>query len=49
MNQYYSEELSQKTKRGMHETRLKGNFDGGIVNYGYSAFKSNKARKEKQP
>ncbi len=36
MNQYYSEELSQKTKRGMHETRLKGNFDGGIVNYGYS-------------
>ena len=36
MNQYYSEELSRKTKRGMHETRLKGNFDGGIVNYGYS-------------
>lgn len=36
MNQYYSEELSQKTKRGMNETRLKGNFIGGIVNYGYS-------------
>lgn len=36
MNQYYNEELSQKTKRGMHETRLKGNFIGGIVNYGYS-------------
>ncbi len=36
MNQYYSEELSQKTKRGMNEMRLKGNFIGGIVNYGYS-------------
>ena len=22
MNQYYSEELSQKTKRGMHETNI---------------------------
>lgn len=36
MNQYYSEELSQKTKRGMRETRLKGNFIGGNINYGYS-------------
>ncbi len=36
INQYYSEELSQKTKRGMNETRLKGNFIGGIPNYGYS-------------
>ena len=35
MNQYYSEELSQKTKRGMKETRLKGNFIGGFPNYGY--------------
>ena len=35
MNQYYSEELSQKTKRGMNETRLKGNFIGGTVNYGW--------------
>ena len=35
MNQYYSEELSQKTKRGMNETRLKGNFIGGYVNFGY--------------
>ncbi len=35
MNQYYSEELSQKTKRGLNETRLKGNFIGGNVNYGY--------------
>lgn len=36
MNQYYSEELSQKTKRGMNETRLKGNFIGGVINYGWS-------------
>lgn len=35
MNQYYSEELSQKTKRGLNETRLKGNFIGGKVSYGY--------------
>lgn len=35
MNQYYSEELSQKTKRGMNETRIKGNFIGGYPNYGY--------------
>lgn len=36
MNQYYSEELSQKAKRGMRETRMKGKFTGGRVNYGYS-------------
>ena len=36
MNQYYSEELSQKTKRGMNETRLKGNHIGGIINYGWA-------------
>jgi site-specific DNA recombinase len=36
MNQYYSEELSQKTKRGMNETRLKGNFIGGNINYSWS-------------
>lgn len=36
MNQYYSEELSQKTKRDMNEMRLKGNFIGGFINYGYS-------------
>lgn len=40
MNQYYSEELSQKTKRGLRETRIKGNFIGGPVNYGYSSVKS---------
>lgn len=36
MNQYYSEELSQKTKRGLNESRLKGNFCGGTVTYGYA-------------
>ena len=35
MNQYYSEELSQKTLRGLRETRIKGNFPGGRVNFGY--------------
>ncbi len=35
MNQYYSAELSQKVKRGMKETRLKGYYQGGGVPYGY--------------
>lgn len=35
MNQYYSAELSQKTKRGLRETRIKGNYMGGPINYGY--------------
>lgn len=35
MNQYYSAELSQKIKRGMRETRLKGHFQGGYLPYGY--------------
>ena len=33
--EYYSAELSQKVKRGMNETRLKGNFTGGRIPYGY--------------
>lgn len=37
MNQYYSAELSQKVKRGMNETRQKGNFTGGFLVYGYKA------------
>lgn len=36
LNQYYSAELSQKVKRGMRETRLKGNYQGGVRPYGYS-------------
>lgn len=35
MNQYYSMELSQKVKRGLHESYLKGNYTGGPVAYGY--------------
>lgn len=35
MAEYYSAELSQKVKRGMNETRLKGNFTGGHLIYGY--------------
>lgn len=35
MNQYYSAELSQKVKRGLNETRRKGNFPGGYAPYGY--------------
>ena len=33
--EYYSAELSQKVKRGMRESRLKGNFTGGNVMYGF--------------
>ena len=36
MNQYFSAELSQKVRRGMKETRLKGNFTGGKLIYGYN-------------
>ena len=35
MNQYYSEELSQKTRRGQRETRIKGLHCAGKLNYGY--------------
>lgn len=35
MAEYYSAELSQKVKRGMRETRSKGNFTGGFIIYGY--------------
>ena len=35
MAEYYSVELAQKIKRGMNETRLKGNFTGGTILYGY--------------
>ena len=37
MNQYYSAELAQKVRRGMRETRLKGNYQGGALPYGYMA------------
>ena len=35
MAEYYSAELSQKIKRGMKETRLKGLYQGGGLPYGY--------------
>jgi len=34
--EYYSAELSQKVKRGQYESRLKGQFIGGNVPYGYT-------------
>lgn len=36
MNQYYSAELSQKVKRGLKESRIKGLFTGGATPYGYN-------------
>ena len=35
MAEMYSEDLSQKVKRGLKESRLKGNFVGGSILYGY--------------
>ena len=35
MAEYYSAELAQKVRRGQRETRLKGNYAGGGVPYGY--------------
>ena len=35
MAEYYSAELAQKVKRGMKESRNKGQFTGGCVGYGY--------------
>lgn len=35
MAEYYSAELSQKVKRGLRETREKGNYTGGYLLYGY--------------
>lgn len=35
MAEYYSVELSQKIRRGMNETRLKGYYQGGSLAYGY--------------
>ncbi len=35
MAEYYSAELSQKVNRGLRETRIKGNYAGGGIPYGY--------------
>jgi DNA invertase Pin-like site-specific DNA recombinase len=39
--EYYSLDISQKTKRGKRESRLKGNFQGGAITYGYKVEKVN--------
>ena len=36
MAEYYSAELSQKVKRGLNESRIKGRFTGGHIIYGYN-------------
>ena len=36
VNEYYSAELSQKVKRGLKESRIKGQFTGGRTPYGYN-------------
>ena len=36
MAEYYSKELAVKVKRGIKESRIKGNFTGGYVSYGYN-------------
>ena len=41
MAEYYSLDISQKTKRGKRESRLKGNYDGGAIAYGYKIVKVN--------
>lgn len=35
MAEYYSVELAQKVSRGQRETRIKGNYSGGGIPYGY--------------
>ena len=37
--EYYSAELSQKVKRGLKESRIKGNFTGGIIPYRFKCGK----------
>lgn len=38
MAEYYSAELSQKVKRGLNESRIKGQFTGGVPIFGYEAY-----------
>ena len=39
MAEYYSVELAQKVRRGQKETRIKGNYCGGGIPYGYKVEK----------
>ena len=45
MAEYYSVELAQKVRRGQHETRLKGNYCGGGLPYGYKVEKIGGSKK----
>ena len=45
MAEYYSLELAQKVKRGQKETRIKGNYAGGCIPYGYRVEKTSEGKK----
>ena len=45
MAEYYSVELAQKVKRGQRETRIKGNYCGGGIPYGYTIEKVGNEKK----
>ena len=45
MAEYYSVELAQKVKRGQRETRIKGNYCGGGIPYGYKVEKIGNEKK----
>lgn len=45
MAEYYSVELAQKVKRGQKETRIKGNYCGGGIPYGYKVEKIGDCKK----
>ena len=45
MAEYYSVELAQKVMRGQKETRIKGNYCGGGIPYGYKVEKINGEKK----
>lgn len=48
MNQYFSEELTQKVRRGLNESWLKGNATGGRKVYGYDVVNQKYVINEKE-
>lgn len=46
--EYYSAELSQKVKRGLKESRIKGLFTGGSIPYGYKVINQKPMIEESQ-
>ena len=44
--EYYSDELAQKTGRGMTENAIKGTFNGGTITYGYTIDKDKHFHKD---